>query len=199
MSGTYSLKYKFSRTPKCDNLPQALSCKYIQQYTVVSSVLSHWVLPNYAVVSAPFKKLRSRKIQPWHAHQGSEDVMIIPDNHQKGLDKVRYLAQSCEFLLQGLISVAWCRLGAQETSNSEKWRVSLQADHCHWPRSLASGRSACKLTLHFSEFEVSCAPSLHHATEIKPCNKNSHDCAEYLTLSNPFWWLSGIIIPSSLP
>ena len=96
-------------------------------------------------------------IQPWHAHQGSEDGTIIPDNQQKGSDKVRYLAQSCEFLLQGLISVAWCRLGAQETSNSEKWRVSLQADHCHRPRSSASGRSACKLTLHFCEFSASCS------------------------------------------
>ena len=39
-------------------------------------------------------------------HQGSEDGTIIPDNHQKGSDKVRYSAQSCKFLLQGLISVA---------------------------------------------------------------------------------------------
>ena len=30
--------------------------------SIVSSVLSHWVLPHYAVVSAPFEKLRSRKI-----------------------------------------------------------------------------------------------------------------------------------------
>ena len=29
--------------------------------SIVSSVLSHWVLPHYAVVSAPFEKLRSRK------------------------------------------------------------------------------------------------------------------------------------------
>ena len=28
--------------------------------SIVSSVLSHWVLPYYAVVSAPFEKLRSR-------------------------------------------------------------------------------------------------------------------------------------------
>ena len=28
--------------------------------SIVSSVLSHWVLPHYAVVSAPFEKLRSR-------------------------------------------------------------------------------------------------------------------------------------------
>ena len=32
-----------------------------------------------------------------------------------------------------------------------------------------------------SEFEVSCTPSLHHGTSIKPCNKNSHDCAEGTT------------------
>ena len=30
--------------------------------SIVSSVLSHWVLPHHAVVSAPFKKLRSRKV-----------------------------------------------------------------------------------------------------------------------------------------
>ena len=30
--------------------------------SIVSSVLSHWVLPHYAVVSAPFEKLRSRKV-----------------------------------------------------------------------------------------------------------------------------------------
>ena len=68
----------------------------------------------------------------------------------------------------------------------QQWRVSVQAD---LPEAEERGRwqwSACKLTLHFSEFEVSCTPSLHHATEIKPCNKNSHDCAEYLTLSDPF-------------
>ena len=32
--------------------------------SIVSSVLSHWVLPYYAVVFAPFKKLRSRKVVP---------------------------------------------------------------------------------------------------------------------------------------
>ena len=30
--------------------------------SIVSSVLSHWVLPHYAVVSAPFEKLRSRNL-----------------------------------------------------------------------------------------------------------------------------------------
>ena len=32
--------------------------------SIVSSVLSHWVLPHYAVVSAPFEKLRSRNGPP---------------------------------------------------------------------------------------------------------------------------------------
>ena len=30
--------------------------------SIVSSILSHWVLPHYAVVSAPFEKLHSRKL-----------------------------------------------------------------------------------------------------------------------------------------
>ena len=32
--------------------------------SIVSSVLSHWVLPYYTVVSAPFEKLRSQKVVP---------------------------------------------------------------------------------------------------------------------------------------
>ena len=35
--------------------------------------------------------------------------------------------------------------------------MSLQADYCHWPRSSASGKSACKLILYFSEFSASCS------------------------------------------
>ena len=90
--------------------------------SIVSSVLSHWVLPHYAVVSAPFEKLRSRKV--WH--KGLFGVSNIVDSCQYTM-KVR--CHENQRSIDDLTFLRQWQLGAGEDVGSE---LNQRHHKCEW-------------------------------------------------------------------